>query len=89
MIWLPADVFNFKSQSENKSLLNTIPTFPVYMMDLIVDWVNEQGGVAKMEQNSLAKSSKLYKAIDESSFYNNLISLHRTLLRYHKLYHTS
>ncbi len=69
------DVFNFKSQSENKSLLNTIPTFPVYMMDLIVDWVNEQGGVAKMEQNSLAKSSKLYKAIDESSFYNNLIEI--------------
>ena len=67
------DVFNFKTQSENNSLLNTIPTFPVYMMDLIIDWVNEQGGVAKMEQNSLAKSSKLYKAIDDGSFYNNLI----------------
>ena len=67
------DVFNFKSQSENKSLVNTIPTFPVYMMDLIIDWVNEQGGVAKMEQNSLVKSSKLYRAIDESYFYNNLI----------------
>ncbi len=67
------EVFNFKIQSENRSLLNTIPTFPVYMMDLIVDWVNEQGGLAKMEQSSLAKSTKLYKAIDESSFYNNSI----------------
>ncbi len=67
------DVFNFKTQSENNSLLNTIPTFPVYMMDLMIDWVNEQGGVTKMEQNSLVKSDKLYKAIDDSSFYNNLI----------------
>lgn len=67
------EVFNFRNQSDNNSVLNTIPTYPVYMMDLMIDWVNNQGGVDKIAVNVKNKAAKLYKAIDESGFYINSI----------------
>ena len=67
------EVFNFKNQSENNSILNTIPTYPVYMMDLMIDWVIEQGGVDKISLGVRNKVAKVYKVIDESDFYINSI----------------
>jgi phosphoserine aminotransferase len=67
------EVFSFRTQADNNSILNTIPTFPVYMMDLVIDWVNEQGGVDKIEVAVKRKVAKLYKAIDDSKFYTNTI----------------
>ena len=68
------EVFSFKTQVAQSSCLNTIPTFPVYMMDLMVDWLIEQGGVSKVEQDGKRKVEKLYKCIDNSNnFYSNTI----------------
>lgn len=68
------DVFNYKLQSENDSLLNTIPTSAVYMMDLMVDWINEQGGLKAIAEINRRKIKKLYDCIDNSNgFYTNPI----------------
>jgi phosphoserine aminotransferase len=68
------EVLNYAVQTKNNSGINTIPTFPVYMMDLMVDWVIANGGVAKMAQNSLQKSNKVYQCIDQSNgFYTNVV----------------
>ena len=62
------EVFNYKLQAEQGSLLNTIPTVPAYMMDLMVDWiVEEQGGLAKIAEVNRRKVAKLYAAIDNSN----------------------
>lgn len=67
-------VFNFKAQAAEKSCLNTIPTFPVYMMDLMIDWINEQGGQQAITQINKRKVAKLYNCIDNSNgFYTNTI----------------
>lgn len=67
-------VFNFKAQAAEKSCLNTIPTFPVYMMDLMIDWINEQGGQQVITQINKRKVAKLYNCIDNSNgFYTNTI----------------
>lgn len=67
------EVFNYKLQVEQGSLLNTIPTTAVYMMDLMVDWVvNEQGGLAQLSALNQRKVKKLYDCIDNSNgFYTN------------------
>lgn len=66
------EVFNYAIQAEQSSLLNTIPTTAVYMMDLMVDWANEQGGLQEIEKNNLRKVQKLYDCIDNSNgFYAN------------------
>ena len=69
------EIFNYALQAEQDSLLNTIPTTAVYMMDLMVDWINdEQGGLEKVAANNLSKVNKLYQCIDNSNgFYTNLI----------------
>jgi len=36
-----------------------------------LQWLKHQGGVAAIEQRNIAKSSKLYAAIDASSLYSN------------------
>ncbi len=67
------EVLNFKTQVANNSCLNTVPTFAVYMMDLMVDWVIDQGGVPAFEKLNKHKAAKLYQCIDQSGFYANTI----------------
>ncbi|MBP9742884.1 MAG: 3-phosphoserine/phosphohydroxythreonine transaminase [Burkholderiales bacterium] len=68
------EVFNFKIQAAQKSCLNTPATYPLYMMDLMVDWTINQGGVTQMAAVAARKSQKLYNYIDQSNgFYINTI----------------
>lgn len=59
-------VFDYRMQSDANSLLNTPVTFSIYLADLVFGWLEEQGGVAAMGQNSLRRSRLLYRAIDSS-----------------------
>ncbi len=77
------EIFNYKLQAEQTSLLNTIPTVPVYMMDLMVDWViEEQGGLKAISEANRRKVAKLYACIDNSNgFYsNNIEEKYRSLI---------
>lgn len=69
-----APVFNYASQAQHKSLLNTPPTFNWYLTGLVLKWTKSQGGVAAFEQLSADKSNQLYRAIDQSSLYINLVN---------------
>lgn len=68
-------VFSYKTQAEQGSLLNTIPTVPAYVMDLMIDWIiNEQGGLNKLAETNRRKVAKLYECIDNSNgFYRNSV----------------
>ena len=64
----PADLpslVNYKVFAEGKSLLNTPPTFAIYMVNLVTDWlINEIGGLEKMAEINRRKAAMLYDAID-------------------------
>jgi phosphoserine aminotransferase len=66
----PADLpslVNYKVLAEGKSLLNTPPTFAVYMVKLVTDWlINEIGGLKKMAELNRLKAKLLYDVIDHS-----------------------
>jgi phosphoserine aminotransferase len=66
----PADLpslVNYKVLAEGKSLLNTPPTFAIYMVKLVTDWLlNEIGGLAKMAEINRGKAKLLYDVIDGS-----------------------
>lgn len=66
-------IFDYKSQADNGSMLNTPPTYPWYVLGLVLEWLKGQGGLAGIEALNVRKSSKLYAAIDQSSFYSNPI----------------
>ena len=65
-------MLNYRVLAEGKSLLNTPPTFAVYMVKLVTDWLLKSvGGLEKMEQINQRKSQMLYEAVECSKgFYN-------------------
>jgi phosphoserine aminotransferase len=66
--------FNWKEQAENDSMLNTPPTYSIYIAGLVFEWLLEQGGVAAMEQKNIAKAQLLYDYLDQTEFYSNPIA---------------
>ena len=62
-------MLDYQAQAEQESMLNTPPTYAIYILGLVLEWVKAQGGVAAMEARNIRKAEKLYAAIDASSFY--------------------
>lgn len=68
-------VFNWKTQSENQSMINTPPTYGIYIAGLVFEWLLEQGGVSAIEQVNIKKANLLYDYIDSTDFYINNIAV--------------
>ena len=66
--------FNWKEQADNDSMLNTPPTYSIYIAGLVFEWLLEQGGIAAIEQRNIAKAALLYDYLDQSGFYSNPVA---------------
>ena len=64
-------ILDWKNQAENGSMLNTPPTYNWYLLGLVLEWLQAQGGIAAIEQSNIRKAGKLYSAIDGSEFYSS------------------
>ena len=62
-------MLKYSTYTENNSLYNTPPTFGIYMIGLVTDWIKEVGGLEAVEKMNDAKAALLYQAIDESNGY--------------------
>jgi phosphoserine aminotransferase len=60
-------IFQFRTQSENRSLYNTPPTFGVYMVRNVLAWLKGEGGLARIEERNRAKARRLYGVIDANA----------------------
>jgi phosphoserine aminotransferase len=73
---VPSKLWSFKDQAENKSMVNTPPTFGIYILLEVFRWLEEQGGLAGMEKTNTKKATLLYDAIDHSNgFYKGTVSV--------------
>jgi phosphoserine aminotransferase len=60
-------MLDYRTFSENASLYNTPPSFPIYVLMLITRWLRtEIGGLQKMHDLNLRKAGLLYSVIDGS-----------------------
>jgi len=66
--------FDYKQQADNDSMLNTPPTYAIYVAGLVMHWLKAQGGVAAMERHNRAKAALLYDLLDASSFYSSPVA---------------
>lgn len=66
-------VFHWKTQAEHQSMINTPPTYSIYIAGLVFEWLLAKGGVAAIEQQNIAKANLLYNYLDSSDFYYNNI----------------
>jgi phosphoserine aminotransferase len=59
----------YRTFIKEKSLYNTPPTFAIYIVGLVQEWIDAEGGVAGIEKRNDAKAKLLYDALDAGSFY--------------------
>ncbi len=63
-------MLKYTTFSEKKSLFNTPPCFAIYVVQLVLKWLEETvGGVDKIEEINRQKAKILYELIDSSDFY--------------------
>jgi len=63
--------FHWKEQAAADSMLNTPPTYAIYIAGLVFDWLQEQGGLRGIEQRNVTKAALLYDYLDATDFYHN------------------
>ncbi|MDQ0254220.1 phosphoserine aminotransferase [Evansella vedderi] len=59
-------ILSYETHVKTDSLYHTPPTGSIYLLGLVMNWIEEQGGVAAMEKFAAEKASLLYSAIDNS-----------------------
>jgi phosphoserine aminotransferase len=62
-------MLSYAVHAEHGSLYNTPPTFAVYVLGLIVKWLQSQGGLTGIAAINERKAAKLYAEIDRTGFY--------------------
>lgn len=67
-------ILRYASQAEQKSMLNTPPTYSWYIAGLVFQWLKRQGGLAGIAEINRRKAAKLYRAIDDSGYYRNPVA---------------
>ncbi|CAK0741802.1 phosphoserine aminotransferase [Gammaproteobacteria bacterium] len=68
-------MLDYKIHAENQSMYNTPPTYSWYIANLVFEWLEKKGGLAKMAEANRKKSEKLYSYIDTSGFYQNPVEV--------------
>jgi phosphoserine aminotransferase len=66
--------FDYTIQAANNSMINTPPTFAIYLAGLVFRWIEAQGGLAAVGARNREKAALLYGCIDSSGFYRNPIA---------------
>ena len=58
---------NLNLLTKSNSVLNTPPTFSIYVLNLVTNWMLEMGGVDYFQNKSIKQSKEIYDFIDENS----------------------
>ena len=67
-------IWDYQAMADADSMLNTPPTFGIYLLGKILDWVKESGGLTAMGERNRAKAEALYGYIDASDYYSNPVA---------------
>jgi phosphoserine aminotransferase len=59
-------MLRYNTYAKDNSLYNTPPTFSIYMVNLVLNWIKRQGGLKAIHRENQRKAAVIYKAIDNS-----------------------
>ncbi|NUN15231.1 MAG: 3-phosphoserine/phosphohydroxythreonine transaminase [Myxococcales bacterium] len=66
-------LLQYQNQVDNDSMVNTPPTFGIYVIDRMCAWIEAQGGLSVVAAKNQAKAAKLYGAIDATDFWRGTV----------------
>lgn len=62
-------MLNYQTHIDGKSMYNTPPVFPIFVMKETLKWLKEQGGVEAINKINKKKAAMLYDEIDRNSLF--------------------
>ncbi len=62
-------MLNYQTHIDGKSMFNTPPVFPIFVMRETLSWLKAQGGVAAINRINREKAALLYSEIDRNSLF--------------------
>ena len=62
-------MLDWKTMADKESMYNTPPTYGIYILGLVLEWVEAQGGVEAMQRLAEKRASMLYDYLDGQVFY--------------------
>ena len=62
-------MLGYKLMADKDSMYNTPPCWCIYMLGLVLEWLESKGGVEGMEQIKHAKAQLLYDVLDDSKLF--------------------
>ena len=60
------ELYLYDFLARENSIVNTAPVFACFVMDLMLQWIQQQGGIQAMEAASRTRSEIIYQAIDSN-----------------------
>ena len=59
-------LLDYRAIAKKDSMVNTPNTWGIYIIDLVCQWIEENGGISEMQKKNAGKAKILYDAIDSS-----------------------
>ena len=66
-------MFKYSIHAKNGSMYNTPPTYGIYVLSLVLEWIKEKGGVKELEKINKAKAKILYDFLDSSKMFKGTV----------------
>lgn len=66
-------MLNYEIHAKNNSVYNTPPTFAIYVMGKVFQWVKAQGGVEAIQKVNEKKAALLYDFLDHSQLFKGTV----------------
>lgn len=69
-------LLDYKTYADNDSMYNTPPTYSIYIVGLVLEWLEDVvGGLEEMEKITHKRAKMLYDYIDNSKLYSNPVAI--------------
>jgi len=62
-------MLSYQTQVDKDSMYNTPPTYNIYMLGLVLKWIESKGGLVGMAKHNEEKAKILYDYLDESALF--------------------
>lgn len=62
-------MLQYKTHVDNASMFNTPPTYGIYILKLVLEWVKNKGGLSAMAEHNRKKAAVIYDFLDNSKMF--------------------
>lgn len=66
-------MLNYQIHADNGSMYNTPPTYAIYTLKLVLEWIKSKGGIKELQKINEKKAKILYDFLDSSELFKGTV----------------